>query len=36
MAQGATLYTFDIDVADADRGVYDSVALRVARHPSES
>jgi uncharacterized protein YaeQ len=33
---GATLYTFDIDLADADRGVYESVALRVARHPSES
>jgi uncharacterized protein YaeQ len=36
MAQGATLYTFDIDLADADRGVYETIALRVARHPSES
>ena len=36
MAQGATLYTFDIDLADADRAVYESLALRVARHPSES
>jgi len=33
---GATLYTFDIDLADADRAVYESLALRVARHPSES
>jgi uncharacterized protein YaeQ len=36
MAQGATVYTFDIDLADADRGVYEPLALRVARHPSES
>jgi uncharacterized protein YaeQ len=36
MAQGATLYTFDIDLADADRDVYETLALRAARHPSES
>jgi uncharacterized protein YaeQ len=36
MARTATLYNFDIDVADADRHVYESLALRVARHPSES
>ena len=36
MATGATVYTFDIDLADADRQVYESLALRVARHPSES
>ena len=36
MALGATVYTFDIDLADADRSVYESLALRVARHPSES
>ncbi len=36
MALGATVYTFDIDLADSDRGVYESLALRVARHPSES
>jgi uncharacterized protein YaeQ len=36
MALGATVYNFDIDLADADRGVYESLALRVARHPSES
>jgi uncharacterized protein YaeQ len=36
MALGATIYNFDIDLADSDRGVYESLALRVARHPSES
>ena len=36
MALGATIYNFDIDLSDADRGVYESFALRVARHPSES
>jgi uncharacterized protein YaeQ len=36
MALGATVYNFDIDLADADRGVYETLALRVARHPSES
>lgn len=32
----ATVYTFEIDLADADRHVYDTLTLRVARHPSES
>jgi uncharacterized protein YaeQ len=36
MAVGATVYTLDIDLADSDRGVYETLALRVARHPSES
>ena len=36
MASGATIYNFDIDLADADRSVYESIALRLARHPSES
>ena len=36
MALTATIYNFDIDLADADRGVYESLALRVACHPSES
>lgn len=36
MAQSSTIYTFDIDLADADRGVYEHLDLRVARHPSES
>ncbi len=36
MALTATIYTIDIDLNDSDRGVYESLALRVARHPSES
>ncbi len=36
MALGATIYNFDIELADVDRGVYESLALRVARHPSET
>ncbi len=36
MALTATIYNVDIDLADADRGVYESLQLRVARHPSES
>jgi len=36
MALTATMYNFDIELADADRRVYESLALRVARHPSES
>ncbi len=36
MALTATIYNFDIELADTDRHVYESLALRVARHPSES
>lgn len=36
MALTATIYHFDIDLADHDRGVFESLALRVAKHPSES
>jgi uncharacterized protein YaeQ len=36
VALTATIYTIDIDLNDSDRGVYESIALRVARHPSES
>ena len=36
MALTATIYNFDVDLADSDRGVYETLALRVARHPSES
>ena len=36
MALTATIYNFDIELADVDRGVYESLALRVARHPSET
>ena len=36
MALTSTVYTFDITVSNVDRGVYESLALRVAMHPSES
>jgi uncharacterized protein YaeQ len=36
VALTATIYTFGIDLADHDRGVYESLELRVARHPSEA
>jgi uncharacterized protein YaeQ len=36
MALGATLYHFQIDLSDVDRGVYQALDLRVARHPSET
>jgi uncharacterized protein YaeQ len=36
MALGATIYVFKIDLADSDRGVYQPLELRVARHPSET
>jgi uncharacterized protein YaeQ len=36
MVLTATIYNFDIELADTDRHVYESLALRVARHPSES
>jgi uncharacterized protein YaeQ len=36
VALTATIYNIDIDLANADRAVYESLALRVARHPSES
>ena len=36
MALTATIFNFEVDLADSDRGVYESLALRVAQHPSES
>ena len=36
MALSATIYNFSIQLADVDRGVYESLALKLARHPSES
>ncbi len=36
MTQGATIHSFTIDLADMDRGVYERLDLRVARHPSEA
>ncbi|WP_203579748.1 YaeQ family protein [Microbacterium hibisci] len=36
MAIGATMHTFDIQLADVDRGVYEDLSVRLARHPSET
>lgn len=36
MALGATIYRFQITLSDVDRGVYEALDLRLARHPSES
>ncbi|WP_062288266.1 YaeQ family protein [Demequina phytophila] len=36
MAAGATVHTFEISLADVDRGVYEELSLRAARHPSET
>lgn len=36
MALPAKIHTFTVQLADVDRGVYEELALRVARHPSET
>ena len=36
MATGAVMHTFDVQVADIDRGVYEELSLRMAQHPSET
>src|SRR6478672_11295965 len=36
MALSATLHNFAVHLADVDRGVYQELELRVARHPSET
>jgi uncharacterized protein YaeQ len=36
LALTATIYNFDVQLSDTDRHVYETIALRVARHPSES
>ena len=36
MAAGATVHSFEIELSDTDRNVYQSLALRVARHSSET
>lgn len=36
MALTATVYTFDVALSDVDRGVYETLAIKAARHPSES
>jgi len=36
LAQGATVYVFEVRLADADRGVNETLTIRAARHPSET
>jgi uncharacterized protein YaeQ len=36
VALSGTIYAFDITLNDADRGVYESLSFRIARHPSET
>jgi len=36
MALSSTIYVFDIRLSDGDRQVYETLSLRVARHPSET
>ena len=36
MALTATIYNFTIQLSDVDRAVYETLALKAARHPSES
>src|SRR6476619_1557140 len=36
MALTATIYNFDVQLADADRGVHETLAFKVAQQPSEA
>lgn len=36
MALTATIYNFDVQLSDTDRNVYETLALRLARQPSET
>jgi uncharacterized protein YaeQ len=36
LALTATLHTFDVALSDVDRGVYEQLSIKAARHPSES
>ena len=36
MALSATIYNFTVALSDSDRGVYESLELKAARHPSET
>ena len=36
MALSSTMYVFTVRLADADRGVHETLVLRVAQHPSET
>jgi uncharacterized protein YaeQ len=36
MAEAPTIYHLEVTLSDVDRGVYETLDLRLARHPSES
>jgi len=36
VALSSTIYSFEVGLNDADRGVYEQLSFRVAQHPSES
>jgi uncharacterized protein YaeQ len=36
VALSSTVYAFEIQLSDVDRGVYESLSLKAARHPSET
>jgi len=36
MALSATIYHFEVRLSDVDRGVYETLELKLAKHPSES
>jgi len=36
MALTSTMYTFDVSLSNVDRGVYESLAIKAACHPSET
>lgn len=36
MAIGVVMHTFDVQLADLDRGVYEDLTVRLAQHPSET
>lgn len=36
MALSATVYSFEVQLSDSDRGVYEALAFRIAQHPSET
>lgn len=36
MALGSTMYVFAVELADADRGIYETLEIRAACHPSEA
>ena len=36
MALGSTMYLFSVELADMDRGVFETLEIRAAQHPSEA